>query len=109
MEKQLKHDHKHKACQKSINEVGYKLKACCQCRGHRCHRINRKDLIKVIAGHLGGKVSGGNFANNKQHARNAGIKSAFARSNITNLADYPLFYLDHNGVEVAPVGGVNND
>lgn len=102
-------DHRHKACQKSIDEVGYKLKACCECRGHRCHRIKRKDLIKVIAGHLGGKVSGGNFANNKQHARNAGLKSAWARSPGATLQSYPLFYLDNNGTEIAPAGGQGND
>lgn len=101
-------DHKHKACQKSIDEIGYKLKACCECRGHRCHRIKRKDLVKVIAGHLGGKVSGGNFANNREHARNAGLKSAWAKHS-GKLADYPLFYLDNNGTEVSVVGGHSDD
>lgn len=96
-------NHKHKACQQSIDEVGYKLKACCQCRGHRCRRVKRKDLVKVIAGRLGGKISGGNFANNKQHARNAGLKSAWARSPGGTLANYPLFYLNLDGVEMEPV------
>jgi len=64
---------------------------------------HRKDLLKVIAGHLGGKkggpLSGGNFKRNKERARIAGQRSAWARSE-KKLADYPLFYLD-NGREVS--------
>lgn len=86
-------EHRHRACQASLDEHGYTLKACCQCNGHRCHRIKRKDLIKVIAGRLGGKVSGGNFKNNKELARQAGERSAWAKHS-GKLADFPLFYED---------------
>lgn len=52
-----------------------------------------KDPQKVAAGRKGGKVSGGNFKNNKEHASKAGRKSAWMRHS-GKLADYPLEYED---------------
>lgn len=53
-----------------------------------------KDPAKVRAGRMGGKVSGGNFKNNKDHASKAGRRSAWMR-NGGKLADYPLEFEDH--------------
>lgn len=52
-----------------------------------------KDPAKVRAGRMGGKVSGGNFKNNKDHASRAGRRSAWMR-NGSKLADYPLEFED---------------
>jgi len=43
---------------------------------------------------MGGKVSGGNFKNNKDHASKAGRRSAWMRHS-GKLADYPLEFEDH--------------
>lgn len=53
-----------------------------------------KDPAKVRAGRMGGKVSGGNFKNNKDHASKAGRRSAWMRHS-GKLADYPLEFEDH--------------
>ena len=52
-----------------------------------------KDPAKVRAGRMGGKVSGGNFKNNKDHASKAGRRSAWMRHS-GKLADYPLEFED---------------
>lgn len=52
-----------------------------------------KDPAKVRAGRMGGRVSGGNFKNNKEHASRAGRKSAWIRTS-GKLADFPLEYED---------------
>lgn len=53
----------------------------------------KKDPAKVRAGKLGGKVSGGNFKNNRLLASIAGKRSAWAR-NKNKLSSYPLEYED---------------
>lgn len=52
-----------------------------------------KDPKKVAAGRKGGKLSGNNFKRNKEGARLAGKKSAWARGERL-LADFPLGLMD---------------
>jgi len=54
---------------------------------------SKKDPAKVRAGRMGGKVSGGNFKNNRDNAVKAGKRSAWLR-NSGRLSDYPLDYED---------------
>lgn len=55
--------------------------------------MKRKDPKKVAAGRKGGKLSGGNFKNNKEHASRAGRRSAWIRHS-GKLEDYPLEFED---------------
>lgn len=52
-----------------------------------------KDPAKVRAGQIGGKISGGNFKNNRDYASKAGKRSAWVR-NGKKLSDFPLEYED---------------
>lgn len=55
--------------------------------------MKRKDPKKVAAGRKGGKVSGGNFKNNKEHASRAARRSNWIQHS-GKLADYPLEFED---------------
>lgn len=53
----------------------------------------KKDPQKVAAGRKGGRLSGGNWKNNRENAAKAGRMSAWKR-NSGKLEDYPLEYED---------------